>query len=168
MQVLGTVFHRIDASVERLMENRTAWPEATLSLFAHMAARVRALVDANFPADLAEHPARLWEYIEKCYEDYQLVKPQLQVIDHSSNLGEADDPVAAIKGVCAEALKIVKDRPAVICVALALALTEHDFDIGSKRRGFFDEHAALVVELEPPLRWFHDRLMVKIIAAIEG
>lgn len=67
-----------------------------------------------------------------------------------------------------EILEIIKDRPARICVGLSLALNEDTIDREFKRRDVFEEHAPVVVELESPLKWFHDRLMQKIISAIEA
>ena len=52
---------------------------------------------------------------------------------------------------------------------MGLALSTETCDTGFRRRDVvFKEHVPLVVELEPPLRWFHDRFTQRIIAAIEA
>jgi hypothetical protein len=59
-------------------------------------------------------------------------------------------------------------RPASICVGLGLALVEDDLDNGSGERNVLKQHAPVQVDMLSPRRWFHDRLMEKLIAAIEA
>ena len=61
----------------------------------------------------------------------------------------------------------IKGRPAVICVGLGLALVGDDLDGYPAERDILDEHVPVLVEMPSPRRWFHDRLMEKLIVAIE-
>ena len=176
IRLLKKVFDIVDSSVKRLMKSRESWPEATVMLLMHMATRIRAgLGDTTLPIEVVKHPANFLKYIETCHSDYEQVRNQLQAIEHPSNLGQAADPVQAILEIGALFMEQFKDRPAVICVGLGLALIRDDVDITSPEDDIdedsqktFEQHAPLATELEPPQNFFHDRLMREIIAAIEA
>lgn len=167
VQLLGMAATVVDEAVERLMKSQLAWSEAT-KLFLVQVAKWLAThsnCELDIPRDIIDHPESC---LNSSYEDYKHVRNQIRAIAHPSNLGECDDPIEGIKDLGARILEIINDRPARVCVGLGLALSAHSSETQFRRQDVvFKEHVPLVVELEYPLRWFHDRLTQRIIAAIE-
>jgi len=165
-QLVGPAFDTIDYRVEMLMENTGLLPGATLSFLMHLAKRARAGHSDAY--DLFEQPATFLKYLGHCYEDYKSIREQLRGIEHPSNAGDCEDPPQALFEIAMRMLGIVKSRPAIVLVGLALALPEENLyeRVGNKYP--FNEHAPVIVPLEPPLTWFHDRFMERIIAVMEA
>jgi hypothetical protein len=159
-------FAAVDSAVETLMENPERWREAGLRMLMHMAPAIRAA--SGVPVREDEHDDLFLTPLKKCYEDYKQVRGELQAIQHASNLGHCDDPVQAFHEIRNAIMEKIKGRPAGMCIGLGLALVEDDLDRQSVERSVLDEHAPVLVEMPSPRRWFHDRLMGKIIAAIEA
>jgi hypothetical protein len=159
-------FAAVDSAVEKLMSNPEAWREAALRMLMHMAPEIRAM--SGIPAREDEHADLFLMSLKRCYDDYKQVRRELQAIQHASSLGDCDDPVRAFHEVCKAIMEKIEGRPAVVCVGLGLALVEDDIGKDSGERNILDEHAPIVVETQLPRRCFHDRLMKKIVAAIES
>jgi hypothetical protein len=177
IQLLGMALSIVDEAVEGLMKDPNAWARAVRSFLVHVAKR-RAQGDSrelDFPPDIIERPD---SFRKSCWEDYKQLRGQLEVyvqdldqlraISHPSNLGQCDNPTAAVTELTVRILEIIKDRPAMYCIGLGLAGVENALDRRFKRRDVFEEHVPVVVELQPALRWFHDRLLQRIITAIES
>ncbi len=165
-QLLRLTFETLDASVEALVKSRDLWPEA-ITLFLAEIAKSRAEGDnrrADFPWEVLEDPDAC---MKLSYHDYRRVRSQLKAIWDPSNRGQCDDPDRTLKALGRRIMAMVMDRPARICVGLGLKLTEGDFVRSTRREKEFDEHAPVLGELRPPGRWFHDRLLERIVAAIE-
>jgi hypothetical protein len=163
---LGRCVETVDRAVEKLMKSPEKWREAGLRMMMHLAPVIRATSDK--PAKKDEHADLFLTPLRSCHEDYKRVRKELQAIEHLSNFGLCDDPVQAFHEVCKAIMEKIKGRPASICVGLGLALVEDDLDRDLIGRNVLDEHAPVVVEVQSPRRWFHDRLMEKIVAAIEA
>jgi hypothetical protein len=140
-------FAAVDAAVEKLMQNPEKWREAGLRMFMHMAPLIQA--KSGLPAQEDEHADLFVTPLKRCY-------------------GQCDDPVQALRDVCKAMMEKIEGRPASICVGLGLALVEDDMDMDSGERNVLDKHAPVLVEMQSPRRWFHDRLMEKLIATIES
>ena len=174
--LLGMALSIVDEAVERLMKDPNAWARAARSFLVHVAKR-RAQGDSrelDFPPEIIERPE---SFRQSCWEDYKQLRGQLGVyvqdldqlraIRHPSNLGQCDNPTAAVVELTVRILEIIKGRPAMYCIGLGLAGVENALNRQFKRRDVFEEHVPVVVELQPALRWFHDRLLRRIITAIE-
>jgi hypothetical protein len=177
VQLLGMELSIVDEAVERLMEGPDAWAEAA-RLYLTLVVKAgpegdRRVFDLSF--DIIAPPK---SFRQSCYEDYKQLRGQLEVdvqsldqlraISHPSNLGQCDDPTAAVTELTTKILGIIKNRPASCCIALGLAGVQNALDRRFKRRDVFEEHVPVLVELPPALRWFHDRLLQRIITAIQS
>lgn len=158
-------FAAVDAAVETLMKDPERWREALLRMLMHMAPAMRA--ESGLPTQEDENDGLFDIPLEKCYEDYTRIKGELQAVQHACNLGRCDDPVQAFREIRDALMQKIEGRPASICVGLGLALVEDDFLNDSWKPRVRREHTPILVEVESPQRWFHDRLMEKLVAAIE-
>ena len=166
---LGRCLATTDRVVEMLMRNPEALPKAIMRMAMHMAVAIRAASGgAGLTAGETKDNDLFLESMRSCCEDYRQVREEIRQIEHDSNLGRCDDPVQAIREVCQAVMKKLNGRPAVVCVGLGLTLAEDDFGTNPEERKILEEHAPLVVETDSSRRWFHDRLMEKIVEAIES
>jgi len=165
-QLFGPAFSVVDRRIETLMENPRLFAPTILSFLRHVAIRAQAgHADAY---ELFDQPATCFKHLRYCYDDYKKnVRQKVLAIEHPSNAGECANPRQSLKDIARKMLAIVKDRPAVVVVGLALSLPDSALCRDEKKYPI-DEHAAVVVKLKPPLSCFHNRLLERIIAVMEA
>jgi len=166
IQPLGMASSIIDVSVERLMSSPRSWPNAVKLFLARMI-RLKNQGDGripDFPPEAIEDPE---SSILASYEDYKDICREIRAVDHPTNFGRDAEPIEMAGQIGLSILNIIKDRPAKLCVGLGLSWGGNTGERAFKKRGVYEEHVPVIAELEPPLRWFHDRLTQRIVSAIE-
>lgn len=166
-QLLRVAFTNVDESIEKLMANEDAWDDAIHLYLMHRAETIR---NEPYRNNISAVVFELREFLRQClpasYADYQQVRQQLLAIEHPSNRGDCDDPIHALRELNKKIGALIDERPANLCVQVGVALAQSDFVAGSKESKDFSAHVPVIVDLEPPLRWFHERLLIAIIDEI--